>query len=386
MEKHRENKSMEYDNADRKKIFDKLMFGYSSSELLKSLQMTRFPKTIDVPISTRSIGFLCQFLYCKFAKLNIRLPARCSIYPMFRIGLLQMEIKVRQASLQGTFGCRDGRLFIEYPNVSAEQIVAVSALRSHLAPMANLINAVGVLKNFNAVYLPRFAAIEDEPEPTTVRFSNLRSVVRMLSNPATPRDVRRYFYDRSPLPGAKWGGDPAPQAHGRRLSEGDLAAPIRADVGDFPVLLNPDDFMPQEYSMDDLHTDVWDIQNLLECVGRKYPKYVYCGRIDYEGMGQASLLVSNGTGTLRCHDLPRVRDDSMEIDFAARMCLTGKTSQFWTPECLTNPEIYLGIAHLLGEQPHKTSDAYAIRSSTIAKETAHMQYLTVLYNLNNFMF
>lgn len=75
MESYRERKSKEYGNKEKKRIFDELMFGYrSQNEVMKSLQIITVPKSIVVSVTTRAVGFMCQFLFCKFARLNVKFP------------------------------------------------------------------------------------------------------------------------------------------------------------------------------------------------------------------------------------------------------------------------------------------------------------------------
>ncbi|KAF2886019.1 hypothetical protein ILUMI_20154 [Ignelater luminosus] len=114
---------------------------------------------------------------------------------------------------------------------------------------------------------------------TSVLFSNLRSTVVALSDARISQQIRKDFYDTSPLPGAIWGGrriegmdsdddDEDGTAHPRRRRRRPVAA-----RGDWPLLLNPDDFMPVNYTIEDLRDDVNRFQDLVNWASRKNLKY-----------------------------------------------------------------------------------------------------------------
>lgn len=345
MERFRDRKSTDHTATEHKKIFDKLMFGYNIQEdAINALQIISMPRTIVVPVSTRAVGFMVLFLFAKFARLKIKLPTECSMYRLYRLTLLQFELKVMQAKHEHLSRATGGKLFSTL-QATFEQVQTVSELGAQFAPLANLVNSVGVFKGFNTQYLPRFAAAEIHdglrvPEPTTVTFSNLREVVMMLSLRTTPVSWRKYFYDRNPLPGAKWGGR---RQNRRRRIRVDSDEEMGQDLeDDFPVLLNPDDFMPEGYSDMDLHDDVIAFEDLLEAVGRKFPKYVHIGRIDFKSTGSGSMLVSNDPTGIRCSDL---RFEDGEVQFGLRT-IEGEFLKFWSPEYLAEPEFYMGIHHL----------------------------------------
>lgn len=271
------------------------------------------------------------------------------------------------------------QLFILH-NFTAEQLHIVSVLGTQFAPIANLVNSIGVVKAFNNVYLPRLTAPETVngvrvPEPTTIVFSNLRRVVEMLSMVSTPQVYRQHFYDHNPLPGARWKiKKPATGDERAATSDGDVAI---EPEDNFPLLLNPDNFMPEEYGDNDLLTDVVSVQNLLQVVGRKYPKYVQ--RIDFEGLGSPSILVSNDTANVRCSDLQTTNG---RLRFDKHVPIEGERTHFWASRHLTNAQFYNGISHLVGERPKEEfiTEAYSLRSKMSAEQEARANFINTCYN------
>ncbi|EFN66735.1 hypothetical protein EAG_02460 [Camponotus floridanus] len=105
MDSHRAKLSEQHDAKEKRCIYEELMFGYRSEvEVIRSLQIVSVPSSAIIPVTFRSVGFMCQFLYCKFAVLRINMP-RCSIYNLFRVTLLQLEARVSAAMIEQC--CRD---------------------------------------------------------------------------------------------------------------------------------------------------------------------------------------------------------------------------------------------------------------------------------------
>lgn len=219
---------------------------------------------------------MCQFLFCKFARLNIRFPLGSSVYQLYRVSLLQFEVKVDQAMREQCARYTE-RAYYQQFDMTLEHVRAVPSLGAHFAPIANLVNAIEVIKAFGTSYLPRLQSsmVEGTFVPTIVSFSTLRTIVSKLADVNTPIDQRRYFQNHSALPGAVWG------AATEVLPDGT----IRDISNTRPILLNPDNFISANYSVEDLHSGITGVEDLLEIVGRKYPKYVYAGPLDFGGNG-----------------------------------------------------------------------------------------------------
>jgi len=376
---------MEYD-AKEKKHYDKLMFGFQSQkEFLKSLQVYPIQKTIVIPVTTRSAGFMSQFLFCKFHRLmnafNRRIES--TVYQLYRVTLLQIEAKIAQC-----MGCTDD--LFRRVHITFEQMDVLNRFNANFSLFANLVNAIGILKAFGTTFLPRLPAQERNgrinfvPEPTTVTFSNLRAIVSSLADRQTPWEFRMYFYEHSPLPGAHWGGEkrrPDTSKEKDKDKDDDQNMPSTSNEGDFPILLNPNDFMPLNYTQDDLCDDVSAIRTLLHIVGQKYPKYIYLGQLDFRRVGNPSILVSNDVGTLRCKDLAYSEDSGP--NYNNEKPLVGNLDRFWSPEFLTDLEFYLGVNHLFGERPQEKvrTDAHTLRSPICVKQDALVDYETTIFNL-----
>lgn len=262
MESYRKRKSKEYDNKEKKRIFDELMFGYrSQNEVMKSLQIITIPKSVVVFVTTRAVGFMCQLLFCKFARLNVKFPLGNTVYQLYRIILLQVEIKLDQAMCEQC-SRYTGRSHFQQLDLTLEHVRAVSTLGALFSPLANLVNAIGIVKAFGTVYIPRLPVAKigngNALEPTIVSFSILRTIVSKLADVTTPRAEREYFYQHSASPGAIW-------SSARRLNDDGTFENI---PNTRPILQNPDDFMPRNYEINDLHRDTSAVEDLLEIIGK----------------------------------------------------------------------------------------------------------------------
>lgn len=280
----------------------------------------------------------------------------------------------------------EDRLYISH-DISLEYVQIVSELGAQFAPMANLINSIGLVKAFNCQYLSRLTAPEKTPEgvripePTIVIFSTLRDVVKMLSNVGTPQQFRQHFYDHNPLPGAVWKtGTTSGSKRIATSGDGGLEDPAEPDPNDYSILMNPNDFMPEDYGPRELHADVASVQDLLEIVGRKYPKYVHAQRIDFKSPGNSSILVSNDTGQVRCLDLRRINGG---MHYVSQNPIEGESIHFWSLRHLADAEFYMGINHFVGERPQKSvlTEAHAPRSVMSAEQEAEVDFVATLKNL-----
>ncbi|CAH0730430.1 unnamed protein product, partial [Brenthis ino] len=115
------------------------------------------------------------------------------------------------------------------------------------------------------------------PRPETVMYSNLRDTVVALANPATPERIRTYFEQHNPIPGATF------ENH---------------------VLANPDEIMPEGYTLDDLQREIRTIQPFLIKLQKHVPKMV-SGTMDFKSTGNNSLFISNELEDLRIPNRPR---------------------------------------------------------------------------------
>lgn len=211
MDSHCAKLSEQHDAKEKRRIYDESMFGFKSEvEMMRALQIVTFPKSVIVPITFRSAGFMCQFLFCKFAVLRIRMPL-CSVYELFHVTLLQLEARL-DASMreQCSRNVDDDTDFVTL-RITIEQLRIVSTLRANIAPLANIIHNQGLIKGFNTDYILRIAAplLQNglrAVEPTGVYFSSLQWNVTKMADGRTSLQQREYFYVHNPLPGARWRG------------------------------------------------------------------------------------------------------------------------------------------------------------------------------------
>lgn len=84
-----DRKSTEHTANEHKRIYEKLMFDYRmQEEAMQSMQVISLPRTLVVPVSTRAVGFMSQFLFCKFARLQVKLPLGSTVYQLYRVTLM----------------------------------------------------------------------------------------------------------------------------------------------------------------------------------------------------------------------------------------------------------------------------------------------------------
>jgi len=366
------------DNDVKRALFDKLLHGFKDiSEVMSSMHVSTTTCAIHLPISTRAIGFTVRYLIRKFARLNIRgidfHPLCCALY---RISLLLYEIKITNARSQAAF--RNAPHGFENFDVDTEIIRVIGQLGAGFAPLVNLISSIGVLHAFNTTFIPRHpvaTAINAvrQIEPSMITHSNLRDTVVAMANAATNRDTRMWFYNHNPLPNARWS-----ERNRRRDADGEPAVDPN-----FPLLLNADEIVPAIYEAAQIREDVAMIQDSLEMIGRKYPKYVHVGRIDFSGSGNYSMLVSNEQSDLRCSDLVwQQRANEWVTEYGTSTeCLEGGDQTFWSLDKLADPEFYSGVLHLLGELPQIPPETFSVRSKYAKKQDASHTFADALGNL-----
>ncbi|XP_018314739.1 uncharacterized protein [Mycetomoellerius zeteki] len=361
------------DSNAKQALYEKLYYGFKrQNEAMKSIQIMITPRSIILPISTRSIGFMIRFLICKFARLNIQnvdFHGLCSA--LYRVTLLQLNVKLMQTMLNQcsrNIGTND---FITI-DVKSEFVRIVCELGAYFAPLVNLISSIGVAKAFGTLYIPRMVKAPTLNhivcyDPTVINFSTLRTYVVALSSAATAYATRKYFYDHSPFPNARWTLQEKPRDDG---------APNEA----FPILSNADEIMPTFYGIDQLREDINIIMDAIELIGRKYTKFVHMGGVDYGGNSNFTILPSNDVEDIRCSDL--TWDDNDPV-YNISSPISGTIDHFWSPEYISNVEFYLGSIHLFGERAQKGArwSAYDIRSVSVAKQEASIDYNTGLQNL-----
>lgn len=278
MDDHRAVTSQRNDASVKQTIYEKLYYGFrQQNEAMKSMQIVTTPRSILLPISTRTAGFMIKFLICKFARLgvkNVNLHGLCSA--LYRVVLIQIEIKLSQA-MRDQFSRNIGTRHFMHIDVSPEFVRAVCELGTYYCPLVNLVSSIGIVKTFGAMYIPRITKTHDCVnfyDPTVVCFSTLRECVFALSSTVTPYSHRKYFYDHCPLPNARWSTQA--RVHGDQVD------------ANYPVITNADEIMPAEYTLFELRKDLDLIMDSVESIGRKFEKFIHVGGIDYSGNGNSA--------------------------------------------------------------------------------------------------
>lgn len=242
---------------------------------------------------------------------------------------------------------------------------AILGLGAGIAPLTNYIHSIGYVKTTTTSYLPRFA-VSRLNDPMNVRFGNLRATVTSLAGPAN-QFVRKNFMDLNPIPGAVW---TVTRRQPRRQVDGGV-------LQDYITLANPNDIMPDNYDINHLRDDIDLIADAVEKIGRKYPKYISAGALDYAGNGSLGQLVSSEVVPIRCPSFEATSQGTVKS-------ILGEYDHFWSLKSLSEPEFFMGVVYLTGECfTDESQPALAPRRKQAAEQEGHLDYATVLQNLMN---
>lgn len=184
-------------------------------------------------------------------------------------------------------------------------------------------------------------------ESEKVTFSNLRKTVVALSNPGTPLEVRRRFYDNNPIPGAKW--------------------------YDY-LLQNPNEIIPDNYVVRHLSDDMDDIQPKIDFLAKKMPKY-FSEPINYELEGRKSLLSSNKQNRMRVRD--RGVAENLNDYYRTTMRVDGDIDSYYNLDSLSAAEQLSATLCLLGERPLTAEamyPAYVTRDERVCCQVSCLSY------------
>lgn len=361
-------------------LYEKLLFGYSNYfDVLSSMRISVVSRVIHLPISTRAIGFITRFLVRKFACLGIieNIDPHALCCAMYRIHLIMYEIKLINSKKRAEYRNSPVGEFEEF-YIDGEIRSIIYQLGAGFAPLINLLSSIGILQGFNTVFVPRHPVASTHAgipqiDPSLITYSNLRNTVESLSNVATNRDVRMWFYERNPIPGARWS-----QRNDRRRQADGAPAPNP----DFPLLLNADEIMPPIYQAAQIRADVNLIQTSIELVGRKYQKYSSNENLEYKSPGNNSMLVCNEQTGIRCADLSwRQENEVWVTNYSAVPALTSTSTLYWTIDKLSEADVYAGILHLLGELPKIPTASHSIREIQASKNDVTYTFADALSNL-----
>lgn len=366
MTAHRARTSEKTVQENREALFEKLFFGYKNiSEAMKNIELQQVQRTIIVPISTRSAGFIIRNLVARFVRLSIMTvdEAYTLAGSLYRITLLQMDYKLEEAMLLQH--SRNLELdSYEDTYLSSDIRRALDMMGAGFSPLVNFISSIGYVKTAAKSYLPRHPKVVQHT-PVYQTISTLRRTVEALSSDALDVNVKTAFMEACPIPHARW----------------DIRSPRRTAEGvEVPpgiTLANADDIMPPNYTVVNAREDIGIIATWIEKVGRKYPKYVCTGGVDWKSQGSISQIISCNKGRLKCPAWPTNGAISLT---------SGEHDRFWSAETISDPEAYMGVVYMLGEVDLPSlveSKCAAYRLQQSACSEINLDYVSVMQNLLN---
>ncbi|XP_026474001.1 uncharacterized protein LOC113377792 [Ctenocephalides felis] len=278
---------------------------------------------------------------------NIRVP---NIYAQFRAYLALFEAKLMNVVEHFPIVPRFADHINTHRGLNAEFLRTIIRSFSFVpTPIKRIIDAIGILKHEDKIYLPVMAASPTteqgviRPRPESTCFSNLRDTVVALSDPQTSLNVRTCYHENCAIPGAIWANN---------------------------LLMNADEIIPADYNFEEgLRNDIMLILPYLNRLKKHAPKMVG-GPLDAKMVGRNSLLLSNEMENLKCPD----RNAGEDLDAYYDRCIIEGNITKYTSDCkLTAAEKIDGQINLLGEQPtlqNLMKPIYILRDSD-----AHAYYL-----------
>uniref|UniRef100_A0A1B0AC59 Uncharacterized protein n=1 Tax=Glossina pallidipes TaxID=7398 RepID=A0A1B0AC59_GLOPL len=276
---------------NREALFEKLFFAYRNiNEAMKHIELQQVQRTIVMPISTCSAGFIIRNLMARFVRPQLMFldEARTLAGSLYRITLLQLDYKLHMQH------SRNLELDSYEETYLADDIPRVlNMMGAGFSPLINYVNAIGYVKTAAKSYLPRHPKVK--PNSPIYQTSNtLRATIEALSGEALSIDLKRTFMDYFPYPNVR-----RHCRNPRRNATGDdIALNVRLE--------NPDDIMPADYSVENVRVDIGMIASAVERVSRKYPKYVSTGGLDWKSQGSLSQIISSTKGNLRYPTWPNI--------------------------------------------------------------------------------
>lgn len=354
---------------DKEALYEKLFFGYKNiTEAMKNIELQQTQRTVILPISTRSAGFIIRNMVSRFVRLGVLAldEAKTLAGALYRITLMQIDYKLEEAMLLQHSRNLELQSFDD-TYLTSDIRRSLDLMGAGFSPLINYINSLGFVKTTAKSYLPRHPKVNTIVVPPYYqRFSTLRTTVEQLSGETINADAKRSFMERSPFPNAVW------DVHRQRVrgAGGEL-------IPETVNLSNPNDIIPPNYGLAQVRDDISVIATAIEKVGRKYPKYICTGGIDWKGQGSVSQIVSNAPAPLRCPSWP----------LHGQVTLTeGEYDEFWTADSISDPEVYMGVVYLYGEVDLSVltvSDCAAYRSRKAACREINLDYASVMQNLLN---
>lgn len=355
-----------------------LYFGYRTPDkAIEGLQLNSSSNARLLPITTRSIGFSTQAIFNNIHKtLNENDLPDCSMYQAYRVSLAQAELKIKNSTEQ-VLDCEVANDQIVQPTITTEHESIIKAAPINFNIISNFINAIGTFEHDRIVYYSRIPNI-GRVDPTTVTYSNLERYVNYLSNRESDVIDRIRFYNNCPLPGAIWDRTVRRTVKRRHLDY---------EHEDFnPVLLNPQDFWPPEYTLADFQNDSVAYRKLLSQIDRSTLRYVNIeSKINFEGPGNKNVLISNIVdGNVNNPPILHL-PDTQDIDWNSVRLPTGTIEHFWSPTIIDQNTAYLGMLILSGEiyQSLTNQDIFSVRTIENCGSKLNHDWVTAFRSVMN---
>lgn len=254
----------------KKKLFPGVKDGQSAMERLEAVQTF---KPITLCITTRGLGFGIVNIFRALREFH-NAPDVGDIYQFYRVSLAITQTKVALAQ-RGIVAIMDNERDYREINVEENILSVVKGMIVVPDQISTIVNSIGKVKVGDRLYVPKIGKDNFTrenlfiPQAEQVVYDNLRQVVTSLADVNTPAVYRRRFHRNNPIPGAIW-----------------------ANVADDnPILVNPNDIMPENFTVNDLAEDISDIKLKLNFLNKKAPKY-FTAPISLSPQGGKTMLVS----------------------------------------------------------------------------------------------
>jgi hypothetical protein len=223
--------------------------------------------------------------------------------------------------------------------VRPDFLLVTQTVNAYPDQIGRVIQAVGPFQDGNEYFVPALTCSQTDrrgrfiPQSERVILSHLRETVVSLMDEETPPQTRNVFYHNNTIPGAIWNKLP----------------------DDSYILVNGNEIIPENYNSDSLRDDIDDYSRMHTWLQKKIPKYVRTGRLDYDGRGERSLLVSNNQNRIKIRDR---RQGQTLRDYYSELKLEGNIYEFWSSRDLKKLEQLEGQMNLLGELPSLANYVY----------------------------
>ncbi|CAH0392011.1 unnamed protein product [Bemisia tabaci] len=282
-ESHRSKQNQDLQEALNRDLTNKLLPGVKTGENAASrLESYNTNRAVVIAITTRQMGFGVACIFTALAQMPPnRVPVGGTLYEYYRVAIFTHHAKMHGLKKAFNLPIRDNLSFdtpflsSDFQNVVRSYIILPDCL-------SRPINQIGVVKEVDVSYFPMYArdtlagGERFVPRPENITATNLRQTVEALSLAATPVAERIRFYQNNPIPGCQW--DNAPQN---------------------PLLLNPNEIIPANFTFNDLNDDVEAI------TGKSYALAGKGGRSNYNSPPQGKKRKAkkeDGRTRLDCSD------------------------------------------------------------------------------------